>query len=377
MNCKKLSGEDYQWVESVWDKLDKKLSYTAVKSRDKIPYSTQNGVHDDYSGINELHWWTNGFWGGLMWLMYAETQKDCYKETAQKSEEMMDRNFERVNTLHHDVGFMWHILAGASYRITGEEKSKMRNLLAAQVLMGRYNPDGEYIVAWNGKNHTGWSIIDSLMNLPLLYWASKEIGDERYARVAKKQADMAMRDHVRPDGSVVHIVSHDENKPGVIETIGGQGYGVGSSWSRGTAWALYGFTLSYVHTKDEKYLATAKQVAHYFIANAAVSDWLPLVDFRAPKEPVYYDATAGAIAASGLLEIANWVPENEKDMYISAAVSMLKALEAAWCDWSLEEDSILQNGTERYGDGPKPIIYGDYFFAEAILKLKGNEFLAW
>lgn len=140
---------------------------------------------------------------------------------------------------------------------------------------------------------------------------------------------------------------------------------------------MYGFALSYVHTKDEKYLDTAKQVAHYFIANTAVTDWLPLVDFRAPQEPVYYDATAGAIAASGLLEIANWVPENEKNMYISAAVSMLKALEGAWCDWSEEEDSILQNGTERYGDGPKPIIYGDYFFVEAILKLMGNDFLAW
>ena len=197
-------------------------------------------------------------------------------------------------------------------------------------------------------------------------------------------ADMAMTDHVRPDGSINHIVIHDSEAPGVVDTLRGQGYDVGSTWSRGEAWALYGFILSYIHTKEQKYLDTAKKVANYFIANVANTDWLPLCDFRAPDTPVIYDSTAGAIAACGMIEIAKNVPEFEKDMYLSAAIKMLKAMEANWCNWEETEDAVLMMGTERYrreDEGTHgqhiPIIYGDYYFTEAILKLKGSEFLPW
>ena len=125
-------------------------------------------------------------------------------------------------------------------------------------------------------------------------------------------------------------------------------------------------------------LNTAKKVAHYFVSNLVMTNWLPLVDFRAPDAPVLYDSTAGAIAACGLIEIAKNVPEHEKKIYITAAVKLLKAMEKEWCNWSDDEDSILQMGSERYTSGlHMPIIYGDYFFAEAILKLKGSDFLPW
>ncbi len=376
--------ENSEWIDSTWAKLDEKLSKTAVKSRDKIPYTTFNGEHDSKVG-DKITWWTNGFWGGLMWLMYAGTGKEVYKDTADSAEKIMDAAFEDVSKLHHDVGFMWHISSGASYQLTGNRASRNRDILAAMTLMSRYNVSGDFIRSWNGKQQAGWTIIDCMMNIPQLYWAAKEIGDERFSKIAKRYADMAMKDHVRDDGSVNHIVSHDVETGEVIETFGGQGCGVGSCWSRGDAWALYGFILSYIHTKDEKYLNTAKKVANYFITNVACTDWLPLCDFRQDAAPVIYDSTAGAIAACGIIEIAKCVPENEKKMYITAAVKMLKAMEAAWCNWDENEDSILQKGTERYVvdpvDGEKgvhiPIIYGDYFFAEAILKLKGSDFLPW
>jgi len=250
-------------------------------------------------------------------------------------------------------------------------------MIASMILMSRYNVDGDYIVAWNGKETMGLSIIDTMMNIPQLYWETRETGDGRFAKIANRHADMAMCEHVRPDGSVAHIVIHDTDKPEVLRTSGGQGYGVGSSWSRGVAWAVYGFILAYIHTGEEKYLDTAKKTAHYFMSNAATTDWLPLVDFRAPSEPVYYDSTAGAVAACGLIEIAKQVPEYEKVLYLNGAIKMLKAMEKAWCNWEENEDSILQNGTERYGQGPMPIIYGDYYFAEAVLKLKGAEFCPW
>lgn len=383
MSYENIIKESQQWINDTWKKLDEKLSRTSVKSRDKIPYSTKNGEHDTHTNGADILWWTNGFWGGLMWLMYEATKKDCYKLTAEKSEKMMDGCFNYMDRLHHDVGFMWHILSGANYRLTGNQDSRNRNLLAAMTLMSRYNVEGNFIRSWNGKwggeYNDGWTIIDCMMNIPLLYWASREIGDDRFKSLAIRYADMARRDHVRADGSVNHIVVHDTKVADtVIETKGGQGYEVGSSWSRGTAWALYGFILSYIHTKEQKYLDTAKKVAHYFIANVANTNWLPLLDFRQPETPAYYDSTAGAIAACGLIEIAKNCPEFEKDMYLSAAVKMLKAMEKNWCDWTTTEDSILQMGSEQYVRGVHmPIIYGDYFFTEAILKLKGSEFLPW
>ena len=243
--------ENSAWIDETWAKLDAKLSKTAVKSRDKIPYTTKDGVHDSKTG-KDITWWTNGFWGGLMWIMYAGTKKDVYKETADNAEKILDAAFEDVSKLHHDVGFMWHISSGASYQLTGNKASRNRDLLAAMTLMSRYNVSADYIRSWNGNNK-GWTIIDCMMNIPQLYFASKEIGDDRFAKIAIHYADMAMRDHVRADGSVNHIVSHDPDTGEVIETFGGQGYGVGSCWSRGAAWALYGFILSYIHTKDVKY----------------------------------------------------------------------------------------------------------------------------
>jgi unsaturated chondroitin disaccharide hydrolase len=313
--------------------------------------------------------------------MYEHTGKECYKLTAQRSEQIMDKCFEQVDLLDHDSGFMWHIMSGASYTLTGDKASRNRNLMAAMSLSSRYNIEGDYIRAWNdwGETKNGEkSIIDCMMNLPQLYFASREFCDDRFKAIAIKHANMTMRDHIRPDGSVNHIVVHDMKEPKVIEVLAGQGYAPSSSWSRGQAWALYGFVLSYIHTDDKKYLDTAKKVAHYFISNVASTDYLPLLDFRAPSEPLYYDSTAGAIAACGLIEIAKAVPEYEKDMYLDAAIKMLKAMEEKWCDFTESEDSILQMGSERYGQSVHiPIIYGDYFFTEAIIKLRGSEFLPW
>ncbi len=369
------------WIDEIYKKIDKKLSRTAVASREKIPYTTQaDGSHDDRKA--DPFMWTNGFWGGLMWLMYEATGNEDYKKTAIRSEEFMDKAFENVQELHHDVGFMWHLLAGANYRLTGDKAARNKNLLCAMTLASRFKLNGNYIRSWNGswggEDNDGWTIIDCLMNLPLLFWASEELKDDRFAQIAIAHADTAMQDHVRPDGSVNHIVTHDLVTGEMNGTKGGQGYGVGSCWSRGESWALYGYALAYIHTKDEKYLNTAKRVAHYSIANLIDSDWLPLVDFRSPAEPVYYDATAGAIMACGLIEIAKAVPEYEQKIYLNAAMKLLKALETAFCNWDEDFDAILKNGTEMYTTGSsRPIIYGDYFFTEAILKLRGSKFLPW
>ena len=183
MIYEKIVEENKKWIDETWEKLDQKLSRLAVKSRYKIPYTTKDGEHDNRA--ENILWWTNGFWGGLMWQMYVGTGKDCYKITAKESEKMLDKAFENMENWHHDVGFMWHLTSGCNYRLTGNIASKNRNLIAAMSLMSRYNVDGNYIRCWNGyrngENVAGWTIIDSMMNIPILYWASKELGKNCYA----------------------------------------------------------------------------------------------------------------------------------------------------------------------------------------------------
>lgn len=382
-----LSTEDKKYFLDIWQKIDKKMEKVAVRSFDKIPYTTVDGVHDNRE---DTDWWTNGFWPGLMWIMYCQTKNEQYKKTAINAENILRKALhEMTDVLHHDVGFMWNISSGVHYRLTKDKQALCDELLAAHILFGRYNLKGGYIRAWNpwndgGDDHKGWTIIDCMMNLPLLYRATEITDDERFTYIAKAHADKTMKYHVREDGSVKHIVNYNPYNGEYIENFGGQGYDENSSWSRGQAWGLYGFILSYIHTKEEKYLNTAKKIANYFISCLSMDkDYLPLCDFRAPKTPVFYDSTAGACAAAGLIEIANCVSEYEKPLYLNAAIKLLKAMTEKFVDFAEDTDALTGYGTEAYhieNTRHIPIIYGDYFYIEAIYKLineKKNDMLFW
>ena len=381
-----ILNENLEWAKETFDKIDAKMSAMTLRSRDKIPDGVdKDGMHVDRMLTNP-NWWCNGFWGGLNYMLYAYTKNEEYLKTGRRSEELMDTALANYDKLDHDLGFLWHLMSGASYKITGDRASKTRNFFAANVLSSRYVMDGGFIRAWNSQKGENWSIIDCLMNLPLLYWASEEIGDDRFKRVAMAHADMSLIDHLRDDGSINHICEHNRETGELVTTHAGQGAAVGSSWSRGQAWGLYGFLLSYIHTGEERYLNASKQVANYFIANCS-DDWLPRIDFRAPAEPVYYDSTAGAIAACGMIELAKRLPENEGGMYMNAAIKILRAMTEKFVDWNPENDHMLGYGSVRY---PIPgqyteesagvhvsIIYAEYFYTEAILKLLGAEFFPW
>ena len=379
-NYNQILEENRAWAEEAFAKIDKKMSAVTLRSRDKLVDGVDaNGVHKSVVPRT----WTSGFWGGLNLLLFERTKNEEYYKTAMRSEELLDKALFNFEELYHDVGFMWHILSGANFALTGNAESRNRNLFAASSLFSRYVLNGGFIRAWNNKwqqnDVTNWTIIDCMMNLPLLYWASEELGDDRFKQIAMAHADTAMTHHVRPDGSVNHIVVHDLESGEMIGVHGGQGFSGTSCWTRGEAWGLYGYILSYIHTKEQRYLDTAKRIANYTIAALAACDYLPPIDFRSPERPDLFDSTAGAIMACGLIEIAKAVPEHEAKTYIVAAMRLLKAMEAKFCDWTEEKDAILLFGSEDYhGRGHNmPIIYGDYFFTEAILKLKGTEFLAW
>lgn len=372
--------DELQWAESVSEKIKKKLEITARRNSNKIPYTTKDGVFDDKSK-DDICWWTNGFWGGIMWQMYHATQNELYLNIAKSNEKELDRNLMDAQGMDHDSGFKWLPTAVCDYRITGDLDARNRGLLAAGNLAGRFNPAGSFIRAWNDNgdaSKAGWAIIDCMMNLPLLYWAYAETKDSRYQQIAIAHADMAERYFVRPDGSVNHIVAFDPVSGEFVETFGGQGYAVGSSWTRGQAWALYGFTLSYIHTKKESYLNAAKRVANYFLANMGPDALIP-VDFRQPEACRLEDSTASAIAACGLLEIEKYVPQNEKHIYHQAAIRLLQVLDEKRCNWEENSDNILEKCTGAFHDEEHEysIIYGDYYFIEAIWKLTGQEIFIW
>lgn len=358
---------------------DRKVEAECCRLGDRIPYISENGFYQKDMREENLSWWTNSFWSGILWQMYSKTQNPLYRAAAEHTELELDKALADFEGLHHDVGFMWQLSAVADYKLTGSRLARRRALHAATLLAGRYNEAGQFIRAWN-LDKTGWMIIDCMMNLSLLFWASEETGDPRCRQIAVRHADTACRVLMRPDGSCNHIAIFDPETGEVLEKPAGQGYASGSAWSRGQAWAVYGFALAYAHTGKAEYLDTAKRAAHYFVANTALAGFVSLVDFRAPQDPVRLDTTATACAACGLLEIADAVPELERPLYWNAANAMLKSLTEGHCDWSCETDGILQHGTAAYHretDREVPIIYGDYFLIEALLRLQGEGLRIW
>jgi len=365
-----------QFSTDTWQKIQTKLAAECNRIGNKIPYIPLNDFYEDI-GEKNISWWTNGFWGRILWQMYHATGNEIYARNAKKTEERLDEALSFFNDLDHDVGFLWLPTAMADYRLTQDKKSLSRILHAASILAGRFNPQGQFLRAWNGDK-TGWIIVDSLMNISLLYQTSELIHDPRFKYTAMKHADTVLEKIVRQDGSCNHIVILDPDTGDLLETPAGQGYESGSSWSRGQAWALYGFALSYRYTKESRYLDAAKKICHYFIACIAQTDFIPFCDFRAPEIPLLYDTTAGACAACGMLELAEMVPLNEKSLYYGTAVKILQAIAEKHCNWNPNTDSIVSNGCVAYSEcKQESIIYGDYFFIEGILRLLNKAVVIW
>ncbi len=375
---------ELSWAEEAVKKVLIKEKAVAERNYDKLPYTAVDHAFDDKTKDN-VCWWTNGFYGGMLWQLYRESGDETFLKAAERVEEKLDANFMDYNGMDHDSGFKWLLTAVANYRFTGNEKSKNRGLLAAANLAGRFNSKGKFIRAWNdwgdGRDTRGWAIIDCMMNLPLLYWASETTDDPRFKHIAISHANTAKEGFIREDGSSRHIVEFGLNGEGFIREHGGQGYAEGTAWTRGQTWAIYGFTMSYMHTGDVEYLKTSKKVADFFVEHIPESGLIP-VDFLQPKEPSYEDSTAAAIAACGLLHLSEEMEKAEMQGYVkyqNAAIRLLKVLTESRCDFDPEHDDLLINCSAAYHDSAHhfPIIYGDYYYIEAMLELLGRGEFLW
>ncbi len=393
---------DQTWARSVQQDIIRKMDWVSVKNKDKIPYTTDaDGNFDDRSdphrefGIDDgLNWWTNGFWGGEMWLMYQATGEERYRLIAKQTEEKLTECFHTFLGLHHDVGFMFMPTAVANFRLTGSAEAKKNALHAASLLMGRFNPAGSFIRAWNdlpGEDTRGWAIIDCMLNISLLYWASEETGDPRFRQVAMAHADTVMEHFIRKDGSSIHIGVFDPESGAYLRNLGGQGLDEHSSWSRGQGWALYGFVISFLHTGRRSYLNCAQRVADEILhqlarfrfeektAEGLRTHCLVPSDFKQPDTPAVEDSCAACVIACGLLELAGLCEESEGEKYRLVAVELLRSITELRADFTHGCDAIVQECAAAYhGNGHHmTMTYADFYYMEAIWKLNGTGIFMW
>jgi unsaturated chondroitin disaccharide hydrolase len=364
------------WEEAMpilWETLQAKIDRMIGQIGDKSPHAAPpgTGIYDDM----RHDWWTSGFWPGILWIMHEMTGKAHYREAAWGWDRKLEEKSVQENNFHHDVGFQYLPTAVIKYKLTGDPDGRRRGLAAANFLAGRYNMAGRFLRAWN-QDKTGWSIVDSSMNLSLLFWAEAETQDPRFGMIGRAHADTVVKHFIREDGSVNHIVSFDPYTGEMIEALGGQGAGPDSSWSRGASWALHGMANTYRYTGDKKYLYAAQRVAHYFLAMLP-EDSVPHWDFRAAEclddEP--RDTSAAACAASGLLELADALPPIQGRPYREAAERIMLSLTRRYGTWDRpEHEGILTEGTGHKPAGSNinvSLIYGDYYYVETLAKLLG------
>ncbi|WP_251035873.1 glycoside hydrolase family 88 protein [Paenibacillus sp. ISL-20] len=353
-----------------WNGAQLKVDRMLARKPELAPHAAKDGEYDGLTLDN----WISGFWPGMLWIFYDMTGDAKYKEAAWEWDIRMERLTLEESRFHHDVGFQYLPTAVLKYKLTGDADGRRRGLAAANFLAGRFNLAGQYIRAWN-KDLPGWAIIDCLMNLSLLYWAAEEGEDPRFRHVANAHANMALQHMIRADGSTCHVVSFDPESGELLQYMGWQGYAPDSCWSRGNAWALYGMANAYRYTNNKDYLYAAERVAHHFIASLQ-GQGVPPWDFRVPNpdtEP--RDTSAAAIAASGLLELAALTTPEVGTVYRKAAERIVLALSTEYAAFHApEHEGILLGGT-----GHKPadtnidvsLIYGDYYYIEALAKLRG------
>ena len=362
------------WLDEAWSKALEKTRCNSRRIGAEFPHASQDGKYL----LEPPHWWTAGFWPGMLWQFYSESGDESLKMIAERCEERLDEVLDGYIKLDHDLGFMWILTSVANYKLTRSEKSKVRALKAANYLAARFNLKGNYIRAWNpwreGENNSGVAIIDCCMNTSLLFWASETTGDPRYRHIAEAHMDTVLEHFIRPDGSVYHIVNFNPETGEVVEKLGGQGYAPESAWSRGAAWAIYGLALAYHHTRKLDYLHASQQVAHFFLTRLP-EDHVPYWDFRVPGQiGEIRDTSAGTCAASGLLLLADQVIDTESHVYRNGAIKMLESLYQNYGTWDdPEEEGLLLHGTSNYPENRSidvSLIYGDFFYVEALARLK-------
>lgn len=329
------------------------------------PHVSKGGIYQPED--NTL--WTSSFYVGLCYLAYDITGENIYL----RNRDIYLKDF--YNRIHsgdffdHDLGFLYTLTSAADYRLTGDDSSKELSLYAADRLAERFHEKGAYIQAWgrmDEKYPNVKIIIDTMMNLPLLYYSGKEENKE----IAYAHAKTAAKYLIRSDYSSYHTYLMDPETGDGVEGKTHQGYRDESIWARGQAWAVYGFALSYAYTGDVQFLTIAKKAAEVF-KNYLPKDDVPYWDFTFTDEkPDVKDTSAGAVYCCGLMELCKFADKAEGEVYLALADRIMQSLYDNYRVKDIAEGKgILTEGVYHRNDGAREsVIWGDYFYLEAIVR---------
>ncbi len=322
--------------------------------------------------------WTSGFWPGTLWYLYEATKSEKWKLEADRFSRVLTP-LSTMPAIDHDLGFMIFNSFGNGYRLTGNPEYKSIILRTADTLATLFNPNVGTILSWpRPVPNMEWpqhnTIMDNMINLELLFWASKNGGSQKLYDIAVKHAETTMKNQFRPDFTSYHVVVYDKNTGRKIKAVTHQGYGDETMWARGQSWAIYGYTMCYRETKNPAFLDFAQKVSDVYLEKLP-SDLIPYWDFNDPDIPnAPRDASAAAVTASALLELSTLVPDKSKAlMYRTKAEKMLEELSS---DRYLSKDK--NSAFLLHSTGHKPnnsevdasIIYADYYYIEALIRLK-------
>lgn len=344
------------------------------RSNDKTLVSPRSLRADTISLVSPKDW-TSGFFAGNLWYMYELSGDKYWIEKAREFTEPLE--MQKNNGTTHDMGFKLFCSYGNGLRITGDPKYKEILLTAAKTLSTRFNPKVGCLRSWD-HNADKWQfpvIIDNMLNLELLFWATKQTGDSSYYKIAISHADKTMQNHYRPDNSSYHVIGYNPETGQVEKRNTHQGYSDASSWARGQAWGLYGFTMCFRETKNKAYLNHAEKIAAYILNHPSMPrDLVPYWDYNDPKIPdAPRDASAAAVTASALYELSTMnLPKSA--FYLETANKIMKSLSSEYtCKPGTNKGFLLTSSTGHLPSNLEvnvPIVYADYYYLEALKRAK-------
>ncbi|MFG6397319.1 MAG: glycoside hydrolase family 88 protein [Muribaculaceae bacterium] len=322
--------------------------------------------------------WCAGFWPGILWYDFEATHDEMKREEAERFTSSLEYLSKRP-AFDHDLGFLVFCSYGNAYRITGEPKFKEVILDTADTLATLFNPVVGTILSWprnvemlGGHN----TIMDNMINLEMLFWAAKNGGGKNLYDIAVKHAETTMKHQFRADNTCYHVAVYDPQTGEFIKGMTHQGLKDDSMWARGQAWAIYGYTVVYRETRDDRFLDFAQKVTDVYLERLP-DDCVPYWDFDAPKDGnTPRDASAACVVASALLELSGYVGAEKSGRYRSAAEKMLESLSSPKYQSGRGRCSFLDHSTGHYPAGSEidaSIIYADYYYIEALLRLKKLE----
>ena len=359
------------------------------------PRTTDNNGKLRTTPLND---WTEGFYPGSLWYIYENNKQNTWKQEAIRWTEALEPLKKQKG--HHDIGFLIYCSFGNAYRLTKKEEYKQIIIEAANSLCTRFSPktgcikSWNYRKSWNGKDEWFYPvIIDNMMNLELLYFASKVTGDPHYAEIAKSHAITTAREQFREDYSNYHVVNYDPETGKVLHKQTCQGFSDNSAWARGQAWAIYGYTMAYRETKKPEFLEMAQRTAEFWLNHSNLpEDMVPYWDFNAGQEgyvpeweydandfkEIPRDASAAAITASALLELYQYVDKKTGKRYYQAAVKTLKSLASPsyLAAQGTNGNFLLKHcvgSIPHKNEIDVPLVYADYYFLEALHRYKNSK----